>query len=67
MHHLLEHINRDIKKEIKQGQGLSVHKTEYQSKKIQQVNLRWACQQPKHQAITISSINKSLCRNRHRV
>ena len=37
------------------------------AKEIQQVNPSWAWQQPKHQAPTISSIDKSLSRNRHKV
>ena len=37
------------------------------AKEIQQVNPGGPDKQPKHQAPTISSIDKSLSRNRHRV
>ena len=33
MHHLLEHINQDIKKRSSKDKDSTVHKTEYQSKK----------------------------------
>ena len=51
MHHLLEHINQDIKRRYK----VKVNKTEYQSK----INPTGGPdKQPKHQAPTISSIEK---------
>ena len=67
MHHLLEHINQDIKRRQSKDKNSTVNKTEYQSKKIQQVNPGQPNKQPKHQAPTISSIDKSLIQNRHRV
>ena len=45
----------------------TVHKTEYRSKRNPTGKPPWAWQQPKHQAPTISSIDKSSSRNRHRV
>ena len=41
--------------------------TDYRSKRNPKGKPRWAPQQPKHQAPTISSIDKSLSRNRHRI
>ena len=45
----------------------TVHKTEYRSKRYPTGEPRWVKQQQKQQAPTISSIDKSLSRNRHRV
>ena len=45
----------------------TVNKTEYRNKKNPTAKPPWARQQPKHQAPTISSIDKSLSRNHHRV
>ena len=59
MHHLLEHINHDIRMRQSKDKDSTVHKTEYWSKKIQQVNPGGPDKQPKHQAPTISSIDKS--------
>ena len=42
-------------------------KLKTEAKTIQQVNPCGPDEQPKHQAPTISSIDKSLSRNRHRV
>ena len=38
MHHLLEHINQDITRRLSKDKDSAVNKTEYDSKKIQQVN-----------------------------
>ena len=38
MHHLLEHINQDIKRRLSKDKDSTVNKTEYRSKEIQQVN-----------------------------
>ena len=54
-------------KEISKDKDSTVNKTEYRSKEIQHVNPRGPDKQPKHQAPTISSIDKSLSRNHHRV
>ena len=45
----------------------TVHKTYTGAKEIQQANPSGPDKQPKHLAPTISSIAKSLSRNRHRV
>ena len=42
-----------------------MYKTQYRSKEIQQVNPSRPDKQPKHQAPTISSIDKSLSLNHH--
>ena len=47
--------------------GTTVNKTESRAKEIQQVNPGGPDKLPKHQAPTISSIDKSLSRNHHRV
>ena len=52
-------------KEIKQNKDSTVNKTECRSKRNQQVNHGGPDKQPKNQAPTISSIDKSLSRNRH--
>ena len=49
MHHLPEHINQDIKKEIQQRKGLNSNKTEYQSRRNPKGKFRWGQKQPKHQ------------------
>ena len=67
MNHLLEHINKDIKGDKAKNMDSTVHKTEYRSKNNPTDTLRWTRQQPKHQAPTISSMDKSRSRNRHRV
>ena len=67
MHHLLEQINQDMKRRYSKDKDSTVNKTEYQSKRNPTGKPRWAWQQPKHQAPTISSIDKSLSWNRHRV
>ena len=67
MHHRLEHIKQDIKRWWSKDKDSTVNKTEYRSKRNPTGKLRWAWQQPKLQAPTISSIDKSLSRNRHRV
>ena len=59
MHHLLEHINQDKKRRLSKDKDSTVNKTEYQSKRNHP--------KPKHQAPTISSIDKSFSWNRHRV
>ena len=46
---------------------LTVNKSEYQTKRNPTGKPRWADKQPKHQAPTISSVDKSLSRNNHRV
>ena len=60
MHHLLEHINQDIKRRLSKDnyKDSTVHKTEYGSKRNPTCKPRWAWQQPKHQAPTISSKDK---------
>ena len=42
MHHLLEHINQDIKKRQSKDKDSTVHKTEYQSKRNPTGKPRWA-------------------------
>ena len=54
-------------KELKQRKGLTVNKTEYQSKRNPTGKPLWARQTAKASGHTISSIDKSLSRNRHRV
>ena len=49
------------------GKDSTVNKIEYRSKRNPTGKSRWAWQQSTHQAPTISSIDKSLSRNRHRV
>ena len=67
MHHLLEHINQDITRKQSKDKDSTVNRTEYRAKEIQQVNPCVPDKQPKHQAPTILSIDKSLSRNDHRV
>ena len=67
LHHFLEHINQAIKIRKSKDKDSTVNKTEHQSQKIQQVNPGGPDKQPNHQAPTISSIDKSLSRNRYRV
>ena len=67
MHHLPEHINQDITRRKSKDKDSTVNKTEYRSKAIQQVSPGGPDKQPKHQAPTISSIDKSLSRNHHSV
>ena len=54
-------------KEIKQRQGFNIKKTEYQSKRNATGTHRWARQTAKVSTPTISSIDKPLSRNKHRV
>ena len=63
MHHLPEHINQDIKSKDKDS---TVNKTKYWSKRNPTGKPRWAWQQSKHKAPTISSIDKSLSKSHHR-
>ena len=67
MHHLLNHIIK-----VKQGDKAKIRtqqsiKLNTGAKEIQQVNSAGPDKHPKHQAPTISSIDKSLSRNHHRV
>ena len=64
MHHLLEHINQDITRRDKDS---TVNKTEYRSKRNPTGKPGGPDKQPKHKAPTISSIDKFLSRNHHRV
>ena len=59
MHHLLKHINQDITRRLSKDKDLTVNSTEYRSKRNQQVNPGGPDKQPKHQAPTILSIDKS--------
>ena len=54
MHHPQEHINQDTKRRQSKDMDPTVHKTDYQ-------------QQPKQQAPTIPTTDKSPNLNRHRV
>ena len=65
MHHLLEHINQNIKRRLSKDKDSTVNKTEYRSKRNPTGKPRWARQTDK--GPTISSVDKSLSRNRHRV
>ena len=68
MHHLSEHINQDIARRWRKDKDSTVKKKlNTGAKEIQQVNPGGLDKQPKYQAPTISSIDKSLSRNRHRV
>ena len=68
MHHLLEHINQNIKRRYSKDKDSTVKKKlNTRAKEIQQVNPGGPDKQPKHPAPTISSIDKYLSRNRHRV
>ena len=66
MHHLLEHINQDIKRKLSKDTDSTVLKNEYWRKRNPTGKPRWSWQQLKHQAPTISPLDQSLCRNRHR-
>ena len=61
--------NQDITRRQNKDKDSIVNKTEYQSKRNPTGNPRGPDKQQKqkHQAPTISSIDKSLSRNRHRV
>ena len=70
MHHLSEHINQDLK--TQRGDKATIRtqqlmKLNTRAEEIQKVNPSGPDNQPKHQAPTISSIDKSLSLNRHRV
>ena len=67
MHHLPNNIHQDITRILRKDKYSMVNKTEYQSKEIQQVNPGEHNKQPEHQVPTISTIDKSLSRNRQRV
>ena len=47
MHHLLEHINQYIKRKLSKDKDLTVHKTEYWSKRNSTGKPRWAKQTAK--------------------
>ena len=66
MHHFPEHINQDKKEKAKISTQQYI-RLNTSAKEIQQVNASGPDKQPKHQAPTISSIDKSLSPNRHRV
>ena len=66
MHHLLKHINQDITRRKSKDKDLTVNKTDYGSKRKQQVNPGGPNKQPKHQAPSISSIDKSVSLNHWR-
>ena len=66
MYHLLVNTNRDIKRRWNKEKCSTVYTTVYQSKRNPTVKPRWAQPQTQHQAITLSSIDKSLSRNRQR-
>ena len=55
MRHLIEHINQDIKRSLSKDKDA----TEQLSKRNPTGKPWRACQQPKHQAPTISSMDKS--------
>ena len=57
MHHLLEHINQDIKRRYSKDKDSTGNKTEYLSKRNPTGKPWLAWQQPKLQAPTISSID----------
>ena len=67
MHHLLKHINQEITRRQGKDKESTVNKTEYRSKINPTGKPRGPDKQPKHQSPTISSIDKSLSRNNHRV
>ena len=67
MHHLPEHTNQDITRRRSKDKDSTVNKTEYQSKRNPTGKPRWARQTAIDQAPTISSTDKSLSRDRHRV
>ena len=67
MHHLLEHINHDIKRDKAKMRTQQYIKLNTRAKEIKQVHPSWPDKQPKHQTPTISSIDKSLSPNCHRV
>ena len=47
MHHLLEHLNQDIKKRLSKDKDSTVNKTEYRSKRNPTGKPRWAQQTAK--------------------
>ena len=59
MHHLLKHINQDITRRQSKDKDSTVNKTEYRSKRNPTGKPGRPDKQPKHQAPTISSIDKS--------
>ena len=65
MLHLLEHINQDITRRQSKGKDSTVNETEYRSKRDQTGKPGRPDKQSKLQAPTISTIAKSLSRNRH--
>ena len=67
MHHLLEHINQDITRRLSKDKDSTVNKTEYRSRGNPTGKPGGPDKQPRHQAPTILSIDKSLSRNHHRV
>ena len=67
MHHLSEHTNQDITRRWSKDKDSTVSKTEYRSKRNLTGKPRWAQQTAKVSGPTISSIDKSLSRNRHKV
>ena len=67
MHHLLKHINQDIKRRKVKDKDSTVDKTENRSQRNPTGKPGGPDKQPKHQTPTISSKDKSLSRNRHRV
>ena len=58
MYRLLVNINQDLKKRWNKDNNSTVYSSEYWSKIIPIVRCRWAQPQPKHQALTLSSLNK---------
>ena len=67
MYHLLEHKSRYKKGDKAKIRTQKEIKLDIGAKEIQQVNPGGPDKQPKHQAPTISSIDKSLSWNHHRV
>ena len=66
MHHLLKHINQDIKGDKSKDKDSTVNKTEYPSNRIPTGKPQWSNKHLNYQAPTILSIDKSLSQNRHR-
>ena len=67
MHHLLEHINQDVKRRLNEDEESTVNITERRSKINPTAKPWWARRQTKHQVPTYSSIDKSLSQNCQRV
>ena len=67
MHHILEHINQDIKGDKAKIRTQQYIKLNNGAKEVQKVNLSEPDKQPKHQTLAISSIYNYCSRNRHRV